>query len=77
MVSSGSESVVTKLESMQSKAARYVLGRSRKEWSRSGGYEELNWSTMPQIAVESSLNMYVLQNSLAEEAFETVQKYFL
>ena len=42
VISSGSEATTNRLESMQSKVARYVLGRSRREWSRSGGYAELN-----------------------------------
>ena len=59
VISSGSETTINKLEGMQSKVARYVLGRSRREWSRSGGYSELNWSTVPQMAVESSLKMFL------------------
>ena len=50
LISSGSDKNVKRLESMQSKAARYVLKRSKKELSRSGGNEELQWLTIPQIS---------------------------
>ena len=58
LISSGSDRNIKRLESMQSKSARYVLQRSRREWSRSGGYEELQWLTIPQTAVEFSLRLF-------------------
>ena len=42
---------------MQSKVARYILGIPRREWSKTAGYRELGWLTMPQTAVEFSLRM--------------------
>ena len=46
VTSSGTESDLNKLASMQSKSARYILGTPRKEWSRTQGYTTLNWSTI-------------------------------
>ena len=37
VISSGSEFAMNRLQSMRSKTARYILGKSRKEWSRSKG----------------------------------------
>ena len=74
VISSGSETVINRLSSMQSKAARYVLQKSRKEWSRTQGFEELDWLTIPQIAVESSLKMFfqVLWNKKPEKLLENI-----
>ena len=58
VVSSGSETVMNKLSSIQSRAARYILEKSRREWSKTEGFLELNWLTMPQIAVEASLRLF-------------------
>ena len=59
---------------MQSKTARYVLGRSRKDWSRTEGYRELNWLTIPQTSVEFSLRMFfkVLWNKKPERIFSSL-----
>ena len=74
VVSSGSESVVRKLEGMHSKAARFILSRSRKEWSRTEGYSELNWITIPQLAVESSLRLFfkILWNKSPRKLYESI-----
>ena len=58
VVSSGTESIVKKLDNMQSKSARFVLGRNRREWSKSQGYEELRWLSIQQTAILSSLKMF-------------------
>ena len=69
---------------MQSKSARYVLQKSRRDWSRSGGYEELQWLTIPQTAVEFSLRLFFkilsmknpgeLYKSIFDEDREVVRK---
>ena len=56
-MSAGSDGVIRKLEGMQSQAGRYVLGKSRKDWSRTAGYAELNWLTITQTAVEASIRL--------------------
>ena len=58
VISSGSERCIKKLESMQSKAARFALGISRRDWSRTEGYFQLDWLTVPQMAIESSMRMF-------------------
>ena len=58
VVSSGSESIMNRLQSMQSKVARFILGQTRRDWSQSQGFQELNWLSMAQIAVELSLKMF-------------------
>ena len=58
VVSSSSEKDIKQLESMQSKSARYVLGKSRREWSKTLGYQELQWLTMQQTAVQCSLRLF-------------------
>ena len=74
VVSSGSESTVRKLESLKSKAARYVLGKSRKEWSKTEGYQQLNWLTVPQTAVEFSLRLFckVLWTRQPEKVYKSI-----
>ena len=57
-ISSGSETNMKKLEAMQSKAARYVLQRSRNGWSRTEGYRSLGWLTLSQTAIEMSLRLF-------------------
>ena len=42
---------------MQSKFGRYVLGRTRRNWSKTMGYDELHWLTLQQSAVECSLRL--------------------
>ena len=56
--SSGSEKVVKKLEGMKSQVARFILGRSRNGWSKSQGYQELKWLSIPQAAIEFSLRLF-------------------
>ena len=74
VISSGSEKNIRRYEGMQSKSARYVLGVSRKDWSRTAGYRELNWLTIPQTAVEMSLRMFfkVLFNRKPEKIFRSL-----
>ena len=74
VTTAGNEASVKRLEGMQSKAARYVLGRRRKEWSRTEGYAELNWLTIPQTSVESSLRLFlkVLWNKKPREIFLSI-----
>ena len=43
---------------MQSKGARYILSRSRRDWSKREGYRELGWLTVQQLAVEASLKIF-------------------
>ena len=63
-----------KLESLQSKAARYVLGRSRKNWSKREGYGELGWVTITRTAVEFSLRMAykVMWNRKPEILYDSI-----
>ena len=74
VTSTGSETIVKRLESMQSKTARYVLGVSRRDWSRTAGYETLNWLTIPQTLVEFSLRMLlkVLWNKKPQKLFNSI-----
>ena len=74
VTSSGSESSLNRLQSMQSKTARFILGTPRKEWSRSQGFEELGWLSMAQIAVESSLRMLfkVLKTKRPEKLYFSI-----
>ena len=58
VVSAGADKQVDRLERMQSKTARWVLKRGRIGWSRSQGYKELNWLTIPQMAAEASLRLF-------------------
>ena len=62
VISSGSENTVRKLESIKSRAARYVLGKSRKEWSKTEGYQQLNSLTAPPdssgVLIETVLKYY-------------------
>ena len=43
VTSSGSESIINRLSSMQSKSARYILDTPRREWSRTEGYNVLGY----------------------------------
>ena len=74
VTSSGSEGNIKRLEAMQSKCARYVLGKSRKDWSRTEGYEELNWITIPQSAVEASLRLFfrVLKTQKPDKLYHSI-----
>ena len=74
VTSTGSETITKRLESMQSKTARYILGKSRREWSRSEGYRLLNWLTVPQTSVEFSLRMFfkVLWNRKPQRIFASI-----
>ena len=74
VVSAGNETAMNRLSSMQSKAARYVLSKSRKEWSKSEGFMELNWLTLPQMAVEASLKLFfkVLWRKKPEKIFRSI-----
>ena len=58
VISSGSDKNVKRLEGMQSKAARFILNIPRKEWSRTLGYQELGWLTIPQTAIQFSLKLF-------------------
>ena len=59
---------------MKSRCARYVLSRSRREWSRTEGYRELNWLTISQTAVELSLRHYfrILWTGKPEKLFKSI-----
>ena len=59
---------------MQSKAARYILQKSRRDWSKMEGFAELKWYTIPQIAVEASLKMFfrVLWLKRPERLFQSI-----
>ena len=65
---------MNKLQSMQSKTAHFILGTLRREWSRSKGFDELNWLSMPQIAVEASLKIFykVLRNKKPENVYKSI-----
>ena len=54
-----------------------MLGRKRKEWSRSQGYEELNWLTIPQTAILNSMKMYfkVLKKKEPKHLFQSIYDY--
>ena len=73
-MSSSGETAVQKLERMQSKVARYVLGKSRRNWSRTDGYEKLGWLTIPQMAVEATMRLFykVIMNMKPEKIYESV-----
>ena len=45
IVSSCIDKCLKRIESMQSKSARYALGQSRMGWSKTAGYKILNWLT--------------------------------
>ena len=74
VITSGSDASIKRLESMQSKCARYVLRRSRKDWSRSAGYEELGWHTIPQVSVEFSIRLFlkILWNRHPTRIFKSI-----
>ena len=74
VVSSGTDSNIKRLEGMQSKCARYVLGVARKEWSRTQGYAELQWMTIPQLAVEATIRLLckVLWEKKPKKLFDSV-----
>ena len=59
---------------MKSLAARYVLGKSRKEWSKTEGYRQLNWLSVPQTAVEFSLRLFfkVLWTGRPEKIYNSI-----
>ena len=59
---------------MQSKAARFVLGRSRRGWSRTQGYADLGWLTLTQTAVEMSIRMFlkIISNRKPVKIFNSI-----
>ena len=63
-----------KVESMQSKSAPYVLSQSRIGWSKTAGYERLNWLTVAQVAVEMSLRMFfrIIHNRKPEKIYQSL-----
>ena len=57
LISSASEKDLKKSTSLQSVAARMVLKRNRKDWSRTGGLKELGWLSIQQLGAEASIYM--------------------
>lgn len=51
----GLDREVTAMQRMQSRAARMVLGRKRKNWSYTEGLKDLRWLSVPQMAVEATI----------------------
>ena len=64
------------MDDIESKAARYVLGKSRTDRSRSAGDEELNWLSVPQTAVEFSLRLFfrTLKTGKPGRIFKSLQR---
>ena len=59
LVSGGSEKIIDKLDRLQSKCARMILQKGRRDWSRTEGLKTLGWLTVPQMAVEASLRTFL------------------
>ena len=55
--STGRKRDLEALQSIQSQTARWVLGRSRLNWSLSGGLKELCWLSMAQLVCYTSVRM--------------------
>jgi hypothetical protein len=51
----GNDRENTKIQRLQSRAARLCLGWKRKDWSVTRGLEELGWLSVPQMAAEATI----------------------
>ena len=72
LVSGGSENLIDKLGRLQSKCARIILQKGRRNWSRTEGLKTLGWITIPQMAAESSMRTFLkmLQNKKPQSLYE-------
>ena len=43
------------MQRMQSRPPRLVLGEKRRDWSYTEGLKNLNWLSIPQMAIEKQL----------------------
>ena len=74
LVSGGSEKLIEKLGRLQSKAARLILNRGRRNWSRSEGFKTLGWLTIQQMAAEASIRTFlkVIQTKRPQSLYEAL-----
>ena len=74
LTSGGSKKITERLERLQSQAARLVLQRGRRQWSRSEGLKTLGWLTIPQMAVEASMRTFlkILQTKRPQSIYEWI-----
>ena len=74
LTSGGSKKITERLERLQSQAARLVLQRGRRNWSRSEGLKTLGWLTIPQMAVEASMRTFlkIMQTKRPQSIYEWI-----
>ena len=72
VVSQGRKSDLERLQSVQSKAARWVLQTRRKDWSLTGGLRKLGWLSMAQQAAYDSIKtaLRTLQECKPERLYD-------
>jgi hypothetical protein len=72
IITGGLDREVTKMQRMQRRAARLVLGKQRRDWSYKEGLKDLNWLSVPQMAVEATLRgaLKVLKAKKPENLYE-------
>ena len=72
LVSQGRKEDLERLQSSQSKAARWVLQTRKRDWSLSGGLKKLGWLSMAQQAAYVSLTtaFKVLQKGEPERLYD-------
>ena len=72
LVSQGRKEDLERLQSAQSKAARWVLQTRKRDWSLSGGLKKLGWLSMAQQAAYVSLTtaFKVLQKGEPERLYD-------
>ena len=72
LTSGGTEKGMKKLENLLSKAARMVLMTGKRNWSRTQGLKTIGWMTVTQMAIESSMRMFLkmLQNKKPQTLHE-------
>ena len=72
VVSQGRKADLERLQSVQSKAARWVLQTRKQDWSLSGGLRKLQWLSMAQQAafVSIKLVMKVIKKHNPERIYD-------
>ena len=72
LVSQGRKEDLEKLQSSQSKAARWVLQTRKRDWSLRGGLKKLGWLSMAQQAAYTSIttSIKVLRKQEPERLFD-------
>ena len=71
VISQGRKTDLERLQSVQSKAARWILQTRRQEWSLTGGLRKLGWLSMAQQAAYTSIKlaMQIVKDSKPERLY--------